>query len=200
MQWTLQHTGKGSKCCFTDKRVSFTYSYTELVICIELTRVSEVDQALRKISLDDDLTVAAITGTGKYFTSGNDMGDGMKRMMGKLLNYLSYCSWLSLRKRFDARRSLCSKHRNVQIASWHSYRFWKAPCRTCQWTCHWNRCHGPSSCWLCLELRWRDVSNAIYANRSSSRSLFIILASSGSWFCKCKRNASIWHSIYSART
>jgi len=28
------------------------------------------------------LTVAAITGTGKYFTSGNDMGDGMKRMMG----------------------------------------------------------------------------------------------------------------------
>ncbi|CAG5097902.1 Oidioi.mRNA.OKI2018_I69.XSR.g15283.t1.cds [Oikopleura dioica] len=45
------------------------------------TTYSEVDQALRKISLDDDLTVAAITGTGKYFTSGNDMGDGMKRMM-----------------------------------------------------------------------------------------------------------------------
>ena len=44
---------------------------------------SEVNQALQKISQDEELTVAAITGTGKYFTSGNDMGDGMKRMMGK---------------------------------------------------------------------------------------------------------------------
>ncbi|CBY40702.1 unnamed protein product [Oikopleura dioica] len=43
----------------------------------------EVDQALQKISGDEDLTVAAITGTGKYFTSGNDMGDGMKRMMAQ---------------------------------------------------------------------------------------------------------------------
>jgi len=45
------------------------------------TTYGEINQALHKISDDEDLTVAAITGTGKYFTSGNDMGDGMKRMM-----------------------------------------------------------------------------------------------------------------------